>query len=193
MMAKAGGIIIGLTVGAAVAALAVLLAFPAVDPSIWREVASATGIRGDGAITPVLWRALVGSGVPLMVIGAVGIGLFACAFFDALRRTLLILVPAEEFPKWWMRTVPAAAFAGTLLAVFADPVWRLALTGAPALVELALMAASVDLYLTRFFVCTDVDPQLLEENVAELQRVSLRANAGAYAAFLIAGALRRSP
>ena len=188
-MAKAGGIVIGAMVGAAVAALAVLLAFPAVDPSIWREVASATGIRGDGAITPVLWRTLVGAGVPLKVIGAVGIGLFACAFFDALRRTLLILVPAAEFPKWWTRTVPLAAFAGTLLAVFADPVWRLALTGGPALVELALMAASVDLYLTRFFVCTDVDPQLLEENEAMLRRVSLKANAGAYAAFLIAGAL----
>ena len=198
-MVKVGGIVTGAMVGAAVAALAVLLAFPAVDPSVWREVASATGIRGDGAITPVLWRTLVGAGVPLTVIGAVGIGLFACAFFDALRRTLLILVPAAEFPKWWTRTVPLAAFAGTLLAVFADPVWRLALTGGPALLELALMAASVDLYLTRFFVCTDVDPRLLEEDEAELRRVSLKANAGAYAAFMqmtdeegLAIALRRA-
>lgn len=182
-MKKLNYLLLGCAVGIVAGIACIDQAFPSPDPSIWRAYAEATGWWPSMSVTPVLWRRLVSLGLSPGLISAFFTALLAFAVFDILWRMLALLVcPQNECRNWWRLTVPIITFLGTVLAVFSEPVWRLALSGSSALPSLALFLLSCDLFLLSFFQGVVFDDDGNPVN-------PLEAGAGIYAAILLAGAL----
>lgn len=182
-MRKLKYFLLGVAVSFAIGILSLDQSFPAIDPSIWRVYAEATGLWPSTAVTPVLWRRLVSLGCAPSAISAVAVAVFAFAVFDTLWRLLVVMVcPQKDFHNWWRLTVPALSLLGSLLAVFSEPVWRLTLSAAPALLTLALFVLAVDLFLVSFFTKIMLDEEGLPES-------TVRPNLGVYTALLLAGFL----
>lgn len=182
-MRKFKYLLLGSAVGAVIGIMAFDLAFPSPDPSIWRVYAEASGLWPSTAVTPVIWRKLVSFGFSPVALSAVSVGLLAFAVFDLLWRMVALMVcPQDDYRNWWRLTVPAVAFLGGVLAVFSEPVWRLALSGSPALLTLALFVLACDLFLVSFF--TEV---VFDEDGHPIG--SFTPNLGVYAALLLSGAL----
>lgn len=175
--------LLGAAVGSVVGIMAFDLAFPSVDPSIWRLYAEAAGFWPSTAVAPVLWRRLVSLGCSPVVVSAVAVGLLAFAVYNVLWRMVVLLVcPHDEFRNWWRITIPVVSLAGGTLAVCSEPVWRLALSGSPTLLTLALLVLSCDLFLSSFFA-----EVVLDDDGVPLSLT--RPNLGFYAALLLSGAL----
>lgn len=175
LLACAVGIIIGIG--------CVDQSFPFPDPSIWRTYAEATGMWQSMSVTPVLWRRLVSMGLSPQLIAAFSVTVVAFAVFDILWRILTLLIcPQSEIRNWWRLTVPVISVLGTALAVFSEPVWRLALSGSSALPSLALFLLACDLFLSSFFAGVYFDEDGDPANL-------LGASAGIYVANLLSGML----
>ena len=182
-MRKIKYLFLGGACGAIVSLMAFDAAFPSVDPSIWREFAEATGLWPSTGVLPVLWRKLVSLGFATTLVSALSVGLLAFAVFNILWRLIALMVcPQDEYPNWWRLTVPVVALLGGTLAVMSEPVWRLALSGAPALLTLSLFVLACDLFLVSFF--TEL---YFDDDGVPVGRV--RSQLGIYAAFLLSGAL----
>ena len=182
-MRKIKYFLLGGAFGAVVGIMAADAAFPSVDPSIWREFVEATGLWPSTGFTPVLWRKLVSFGCAPVLVSALSVGLLAFAVFDILWRLLVLMVcPQDEYPNWWRLTVPVTALLGGTLSVTSEPVWRLALSGAPALPTLSLFVLACDLFLVSFFTELYFDEDGMPVGAAKSQL-------GISAAFLLSGAL----
>lgn len=182
-MRKLKYLLLGGAFGSVVGLMAFDVAFPSVDPSIWREFAETTGLWPSTGVTPVLWRKLVSFGCAPTLVSALSVGLLAFAVFNILWRLIALMVcPQDEYPNWWRLTVPVVALLGGALAVMSEPVWRLALSGAPALLPLSLFVLACDLFLVSFF--TEL---YFDDDGVPVGRV--RSQLGIYAAFLLSGAL----
>ena len=182
-MRKLKYLLLGVAVGSVVGLMAFDFEFPAVDPSIWREYAEATGLWPSTAVTPVLWRRIVSFGCSPLAVSVFSVGLLAFAVFDLLWRMLTLMVcPQDDYRNWWRLTVPVTSLLGCGLAVFSEPVWRLALSGSPALLTLALFMLACDLFLVSFFTELYFDDDGMPVGL-------VKSGLGIYAAFLLSGAL----
>ena len=182
-MRKIKYLLLGGAFGAVVGLMAFDVAFPSVDPSIWREFAEATGLWPSTGVLPVLWRKLVSLGFAPTQVSALSVGLLAFAVFDVLWRLLALMVcPQDEYPNWWRLTVPVTALLGGTLTVMSEPVWRLALSGAPALLTLSLFVLACDLFLVSFFTELYFDDDGMPVG-------AIKSQLGIYAAFLLSGTL----
>lgn len=182
-MRKLKLLLLGIAIGVVAGFMAFDLAFPSFDPSIWRAYAEATGICPLTTISSVLWSKLVSVGQEPALVSVLSVGLLVFAVFDLLWRLLAILVcPSVENRNWWRLTLPFASFLGCALTAFSEPVWRMALSGTPALMSLALFMLAGDLFLAALFAETAVDE--FGEPIG-----LIRPSLFVYAAFLLSGAL----
>lgn len=150
--------LLALALAGVVTLLSVAFPYPPNDPSVWPVLAEMTGLRPSTSATPLLWRFLVAHGVALDQIGQVSLFVFAASLLALLGRMLVLrLSPTEKFRSWWRFTLPSVTTVGTLLAVFSEPVWRLAQTGSPALLTLALLLLTTNLFFAPFFMLPRID------------------------------------
>lgn len=182
-MRKLKFFLLGIAIGIVVALVAFDLSFPAIDPSVWRAYAEATGVCPPTTVTSVLWSKLVSLGLDPILLSALSVGVLMVAVFGFIWRILAILVcPSSENRNWWRMTIPFVSFLGCALTAFSEPVWRMTLSGSPTVMTLALFMLACDLFLVPLFIVTIVD-EFDEPNGL------VRQSHVAYAAFLLSGAL----
>lgn len=182
-MRKLCYLLIGAAGAALVGGLALCLAFPSIDPSIWRVYAEVTANWPRTGVTPILWRKLVSLGCAPKAISSVSVALVAWSVFDILCRTMFMLASPQGGHRNWQRlTVPSLSVLGAALAVFSEPVWRQALSGSPAVLTVALFLLAVDLSLVSLYSEVVVNDEGVPLNAAHV-------NSGLGVAVLIAGAL----
>lgn len=182
-MRKLKFFLLGIAIGIVVALVAFDLSFPAIDPSVWRAYAEATGVCPPTTVTSVLWSKLVSLGLDPALLSALSVGVLMVAVFDFIWRLLAILVcPSSENRNWWRMTIPFVSFLGCALTAFSEPVWRMTLSGSPTVMTLALFMLACDLFLVPLFIETMADEFDGPNGLVRPSHV-------VYAAFLLSGAL----
>ena len=127
--------IIAATLGGVAFCLLMIWSFPALEPSVWQEVAEAVGVRPPQSLFPGIWRLLaagifkatsVSAGVSILTIlgkAAVGVSvaLAYLMFREVMALTLRLRLQYSRARYFVART---ASSVGALLFAFADPVWH---------------------------------------------------------------------
>ena len=154
---------LAVAVGAIAFAAVLVWGVPGVDPSLWDDVAAASGIRPPREILPGFWRILTGwmfsvfghnAAIGLLrFLGAAVAGV--CTAFVCLiaRQTLALLVrTARPFPVWYRRIAPFFAFVCALLFGIGDPLMNVARIFSPDELRLLMVIGIVHLVLRWFTV-----------------------------------------
>lgn len=142
-----------LLLGAIVGGIAYLLKLPGLAPSVWTDLAVATGTRPPADMFPCLWRALVqglnlalGTArtlVAVPILGCVALGL--ATFFAYLISVSFLHGVVKIYPRHRDRIeflIRLSSFFGTIAFMTSDAVWQAGQAGSPLiLLMLAMFAA----------------------------------------------------
>jgi len=134
--------LLAFVLGAVVVAMEFALAYPALHPSVWGEMAVAAGLQTADSPFPALWRAVAslvftgfGTTAGLFILGVAGkvlLGVMVVLVYYVIVSTVLGFREGDD-PPLFTRNLRWAASLGALGLGFSEPAWRAAQNFSPDL------------------------------------------------------------
>ena len=150
-------------VGAIACVVTLVWGVSGVDPSLWDEFATVSGLRPPRDILPGFWRILTGwmfslfgvsaATVFLKFLGAVSAGACTALAYLIARQVLALLTrTSRPFPVWYRRIAPFFSFVAAFLFGVSDPLARVSQVFSPDGLRLLMVLVVVHLVLRWFTV-----------------------------------------